>query len=366
MNIRDMFLLKDNLIYLNHASTGIIPKDAIRRINDVINDFAKQGDPGKEYQDEILIGARRRIAQLINGKPENITFTMNTSHAIYIALLNIPLSEGDEVVVMNECFPAAKYIAKYNLPGINVKYVNFSRKDPVEVIKKNHNSRLKVVIVDHVQYFTGEKLPLFKLSNFLKEKNVFLIIDGIQAVGAINVDVKMEGIDMLACGGSKWLNGPQGTGFLYISSEIFNSLRKTHTGWLGAPWKDYISFDILPEPFLDARRFELGTRNIIGIAGLSESIRILLEYGPERVEKRIRELNTLLLEGLEKKKFEILTPKNRMAGIVTGRLKGTKAASVYKKLKENNIIISLRNNALRFSPHFYNTTKEIEKALEII
>ena len=361
-----MFLLKDNLIYLNHASTGIIPKDAIRRMNDVINDFAKQGDPGKEYQDEILIGARKRIAQLINGKPENITFTMNTSHAIYIALLNIPLIEGDEVVVMNECFPAAKYIAKYNLPGINVKYVNFAEKDPVEVIKKNHNSRLKVVIVDHVQYFTGEKLPLLKLSNFLKEKGIFLIVDGIQAVGCINVDVKREGIDILACGGSKWLNGPQGTGFLYTSPEAFRRLKKIHTGWLGAPWKDYISFDILPEPFEDARRFELGTRNIIGIVGLSESISILLEYGLEKIEKRIRKLNTLLLEGLKRKKFEIITPENRMAGIVTGRTKSALAESVYKKLKENNIIISLRNNALRFSPHFYNTEEEIEKVLEII
>lgn len=213
MSLRDKFLLRDEIIYLNHASTGVIPKSAIKKMNDVIMDFAESGYPGKEYQDGILIEAKKRIAKLINGEHENIAFTMNTSQAIFIALTNITLNKGDEVIVMAECFPAAKYIAKYNLPGINVKYVNFSRKDPVEVIKKNHNSRLKVVIVDHAQYFTGEKLPLFKLSNFLKEKNVFLIIDGIQAVGAINVDVKMEGIDMLACGGSKWLNGPQGTGF---------------------------------------------------------------------------------------------------------------------------------------------------------
>ena len=366
MNIRKKFLVNHNFIYLNHASTGVMPEAAVKKMNKVIDDFAQQGDPGKEYQDVILREARKRVAQLINGELENIAFTMNTSHAIYIALTNIPLGEGDVVVVMSECFPAAKYVVKYNLPGIEVEYVNFAQKDPVEVIKKVLNSRVRALVVDHVQYFTGERMSLLALSNFLKEKGIFLIVDGIQAVGCINVDVKREGIDILACGGSKWLNGPQGTGFLYTNPEAFRRLKKIHTGWLGAPWKNYISFDILPEPFEDARRFELGTRNLIGIVGLSESISILLEYGLEKIEKRIRKLNTLLLEGLKRKKFEIITPENRMAGIVTGRTKSALAESVYKKLKENNIIISLRNNALRFSPHFYNTEEEIEKVLEII
>jgi len=366
MNEREMFLVNNDLIYLNHASTGVLPVAAVKKMNEVINDFAKQGDPGKKYQDEILLKTRERVAELINGEPENIGFTMNTSQAIYIALTNIPLIDGDEVVVMSECFPAAKYIAKYNLHGVEVKYVTFTRKDPVKVMEKVLNSKVKVVIVDHVQYFTGERMPLIALSTFLKEKDVFLIVDGIQTVGCINVDVRKEGIDILACGGSKWLNGPQGTGFVYISPEVFKSLKKTHTGWLGAPWKDYISFHILPEPFTDVRRFELGTRNLIGIAGLSESIRILLEYGPEKIEERIRKLNNILLDGLKRKKIEIITPEERIAGIVTGRPKNVSAESVFNKMKEKNIIISLRNNALRFSPHFYNTTEEIEKVLEII
>lgn len=74
----------------------------------------------------------------------------------------------------------------------------------------------------------------------------------------------------------------------------------------------------------------------------------------------------MLLNGLKNKNFEILTPEDRIAGIVTGRHEGKSSFDVFNKLKENNIIISLRNDALRFSPHFYNTSKEIKKVLEII
>lgn len=335
-------------------------------MNDVIKDFAERGYPGKEYQDKILTKARERIANLINGEVENIAFTLNTSHAIYIALKNIPLYKGDCVIVMSECFPAAKYIADYNIPAIEVKYISFSRKDPVKLIESMINSKVRVVILDHIQYFTGERIPIHALSDFLRNRGIYLIVDGIQAVGSINVDIKKEGIDILACGGSKWLNGPQGTGFLYISDETFINLNKTHTGWPGAPWKDYLNFDRLPKPFYDARRFELGTRNIIGIAGLSESIKELLAYGIVKIEEKIKSINSMLLNGLKNKNFEILTPEDRIAGIVTGRHEGKSSFDVFNKLKENNIIISLRNDALRFSPHFYNTSKEIEKVLEII
>mgnify|MGYP001086579846 CR=1 FL=1 len=335
-------------------------------MKNVLNDFARHGSLGDEYINEILGKGRQMIAKLIKNDPKNITFTSNTSQGILIALLNIPFKEGDEVLVMEECFPAAKYVAEYNLPGINTRYVKLKMKDPVEVAKKEIKDKTKAVILDYVQYFTGERLPIKELSRFLRERDIFLIIDGIQALGSIYLDVKKEDIDILACGGSKWLNGPQGTGFLYVSPWAFGKMKKVHTGWLGAPWKNFQNFTNLPQPFNDARRFETGTRNIVGISGLTESIEILFEYGIKNVEEKIQKLNTLIFRGLMDKGYEILTPKNRMAGIVTGRPKRGLAEKVYKKITDKNIVISLRNNALRFSPHFYNSVDEIEKVIEII
>lgn len=366
MNNRNLFKITKNLIYLNHASTGIMPEPAVQKMESVINDFQLHGDPGIEYQDKILTTYRKRIATLLNGKPENIAFTSNTSQAIYIALVNIPFEKGDEIIVMDECFPAAKYIAEYNIPGVTVKYLPFSGGNPVEVVANEINNKTGAVIVDYVQYFTGEKLPLKELSVFLRKKGIFLIVDGIQALGSIEVNIVSEKIDIFACGGSKWLNGPLGTGFLYISPFIFERMRRVHTGWLGAPWKNFNNFSVLPEPFHDGRRFELGTRNIIGIAGLSESMKVILDYGPKNIEGKIRRLNTILLNGLKEKNYQILTPEDRMAGIVTARPKNNTAENVYNRLKENKVIISLRNNALRFSPHFYNTEEEINLVLKAI
>ena len=366
MKNRNLFKITKNLIYLNHASTGIMPEPAVKKMVSVINDFQLQGDPGIEYQNKILNACRERIAALLNGKPENVAFTSNTSQAIYIALVNIPFKTGDEIIVMEECFPAAKYIAEYNIPKITVKYLSFSEKNPVEVVANAINKKTRAVIVDYVQYFTGEKLPLRELSDYLRKKGIFFIVDGIQALGSIDIDVVSEKVDIFACGGSKWLNGPHGIGFFYISPYIFERMKKVHTGWLGAPWKNFNDFSILPEPFRDGRRFELGTRNIIGIAGLSESIKLILDYGPKNIEGKIGRLNTILLNGLKEKKYQILTPEDRIAGIVTARPKNSTAENVYNRLKENKIIISLRNNALRFSPHFYNTEEEIDFVLKVI
>jgi len=366
MKNENLFKITKFLIYLNHASTGVLPEPAVQKMESVINDFKLKGFPGIEYQDKILNTCKRRISKLLNGQPENIAFTSNTSQAIYIALVNIPFKKGDEIIVMEECFPAAKYIAEYNIPEINVKYLPFSEKNPVEVVANESNEKTKAVIVDYVQYFTGEKLPLKELSDYVRKKGIFLIVDGIQALGSVDIDVVRERIDIFACGGSKWLNGPLGTGFLYVSPYIFERMKKVHTGWLGAPWENFNNFSVLPEPFKDGRRFELGTRNLIGIAGLSESIRVILDYGPKNIEGKIRRLNAILLKGLKKKNYQILTPEDRMAGIVTAKPKDDTAENIYNRLKENKVIVSLRNNALRFSPHFYNIEKEINLVLKLI
>lgn len=366
MEIRKEFRVTERFIYFNHASTGVIPESSVEVMKKVMEDYSRTGYPGKNYQDEILIDCREDISELLNCRAENIAFTLDTSHGIYIALLNVPLSPGDEVLVMEECFPAAKFIAERNFPGVNVRYVPFSGKEPVNAVKDFMREEVRAVVLDQVQYFTGERTELEELSGYLKENNTFLVVDGIQAVGSVEVNVKKENIDILACGGPKWLNGPQGIGFIYVSDDVLSELRGVHTGWLGAHWENYTSFDKLPESYEDARRFELGTRNIVDIAGLSESIKIINEFKIKNIEEKIKELNRFLSEGLKSKGYNILTPENRNAGILTAVPDNESSEDIYHQLEEKNIILSLRNDALRFSPHFYNTREEVEKILEVI
>lgn len=130
------------------------------------------------------------MARFLNADPEEITFTHNTSEGIYISLMNLPLEPGDEIIVMDEVFPAVRYIADHNLPHITKKYVAFSGRDAAEVLRENLNAGSKAVVVDYVQFLSGETLDLAELSSFTKEQGIYLVVDGIQGVGALEYDVR--------------------------------------------------------------------------------------------------------------------------------------------------------------------------------
>jgi selenocysteine lyase/cysteine desulfurase len=338
---------------------------ARKAIEECLNIYQRQAEFDVGTYFEKIKKCRRIYAKLINAEPEEITFTHNTSEGLYISLMNIPFKEDDTIIVMSETFPAVRYVVKYNLPGINKKYVSFCSRNPVEVLKKVVTRKTRAVVLDHTQFLTGEMIDLEEMSEFLKEREIYLVVDGIQSIGAIKFDVKKISIDFLATGGGKWLFGPGGTGFLYINSKNFKKLKKLHTGWLGVDWKNFENFETSPPLFDDARMFEQGTRNIIGISGLTEHIKILIEFGLKDVEKRILKLKDLLRKGFEELGFKVITPANGpQSGIIT--IKPENAREIYERLKQNNIVISLRNNCLRFSPHFYNTEEEINQVLDLL
>jgi len=363
--IRNFFPITNECIYLNHAGTGPMTKFAEKAIQECITVYKKQAEFDIDTYFNKLNQARENIAELICAETEEITFTHNTSEGIYISLINIPLKEGENIIVMEEVFPAVRYVIEHNLLEIEKRYVNFCGRDPVDVIKRNLDNKTRAVVIDYVQFLTGEMIALKNLNKFLKEKRIYLIVDGIQAIGAINFSVKEIDIDFLSCGAGKWLFGPCGTGFLYVNKRNFQSLKRLHTGWLGAPWKNFENFENLPPLFGDARMFEMGTRNVIGITALAENCRMLKNWGMEKVEEKILKLKRKLHNKFNELGFEIVTPEREpQSGIIT--IKPNQPERLYKFLKKNRIIVSLRNNCLRFSPHFYNTEEEIEEVFDCL
>ncbi|MGQ9464917.1 MAG: aminotransferase class V-fold PLP-dependent enzyme [bacterium] len=364
-SFRDLFPITRRVTYLNHASTGPMSVRAENVIKECIEVYENQAEFDFDNYFTILKNSRQIFAKLINAAPEEVAFTHNTSEGIFIALINLPLKEGDEIILMSEVFPAVRYVVEHNLPAINKKFISFKNKDPIEVLKRNLSKQTRAVVIDHAQFFTGEMYDLPSISEFLHNEGIFFIVDAIQSVGAIECDTKNLSVDFLASGGGKWLFGPGGTGFLYVNKRNFNKLKRLHTGWLGADWQSFENFDISPPLFDDARMFEQGTRNVIGIRALSEHIKILLEFGIKNVEGRVLYLKDRLRQGFKSLGFPIITPATGpQSGIIT--IKPEDVHKIFDYLKQNNVILSLRNNCLRFSPHFYNTEEEIESVLELL
>ncbi|MCX7995289.1 MAG: aminotransferase class V-fold PLP-dependent enzyme [candidate division WOR-3 bacterium] len=362
---RSLFPITNDKIYLNHASTGPMSQRAKDAIIECIRVYQSQAEfDFKTYFEKLRI-SREIFARLLNAEPQEITFTHNTSEGIYIALINLPLKKDDEIIVMNEVFPAVRYVVQYNFPELQKKFVNLCGEDPVMTIKKHLTPRTRAVVIDHTQFFTGEMIDLYPLSEFLKENEIYLVVDGIQSIGAIEFDTRKISVDFLACGGGKWLFGPGGAGFLYVNKKNFKILKRLHTGWLGVDWKSFENFETSPPLFNDARMFEMGTRNMLGISALTEHIKILLDFGLKDVEKRVLNLKKQLRIGFNELKLPVITPENEpQSGIIT--IKPENPRQLYEYLCNNNVVISLRNNCLRFSPHFYNTEEEIETLFALL
>ncbi len=356
---RELFPITKKSVYLNHAGTGPMSLNArkvIEHCTDIYSDMAEF--PIDEYFD--LIGrSRSTVARLINASPEEIVFTHNTSEGIYIALSNLPFAEGDAILVMDEVFPAVRYVVDNNFPHLEKKYVGFCGKDPVKVVKENVSSRLKAVVLDHVQFLSGERIDLRRLAEYTRSNGIFLVVDGIQSIGALAFDSAALDVDCLSVGGAKWLFGPSGSGFLYISRRNFGILGSAHAGWLGAGWTRFEDITVMPRLYDDARKYEMGTRNVMGILALSDNIKILLQYGVTKVEARIVLLTRRLRGLFEDAGYDFLTPSQETgSGIVTVRPKQDTRV-LYERLKAAGIVMSLRNGWLRFSPHFYNDDADI-------
>jgi selenocysteine lyase/cysteine desulfurase len=363
---RKLFPVTEECVYFNHAGTGPLSLPAREAVEHCIDTYARHAEFNLDDYFALLDEARMVVARLINAKPEEITFTHNTSEGVYIALANISLQPGDTILVMDKVFPAVRYIVDHNLPHIQKKYVSFSGKDPVDVVKRNTDGKVKAVVVDYVQFLSGETIDLARLSVLVREYGMYLVVDGIQAIGAIDYDVRTQDIDFLACGSAKWLFGPSGAGFLYVNKRNFSNLGSFHTGWLGAEWHGFEDCTLNPPLYKDARRFEIGTRNIMGIRAFSANINILLQYGMGNVEERIMRLKAMLRLSFEELGYEILTPEHGLqSGILTAR-PARDVRRVYDVLRESGVVLSLRNGYLRFSPHFYNTEEEVLRIIETI
>jgi selenocysteine lyase/cysteine desulfurase len=365
-NVRELFPVTREKIYVNHAGTGPMSLPAQRAVAQCVDIYLRQAEFDLDAYVERVRRARATVARLINAAPEEIVFTHNTSEGIYIALINLPLREGDSLLIMDEVFPAVRYVADYNLPHIEKKYVPFLGRNPVDVVRKQRERTTRAVVIDYVHFLTGEVIDIHPLAAFCRQEDIYLVVDGIQAIGAIDFSVQNTPVDFLACGAAKWLFGPSGAGFLYIGKKHFKLLNKFHTGWLGAEWSGFESISLSPPLYDDARMFEQGTRNIIGISAFAENVKVLRKYGLEKVEQEILALKQQLRHGFRDLNFEIITPaQGQQSGIISIRPQQN-AKSILEHCARHNVVISLRNDCLRFSPHFYNTSEEIATVLDLL
>lgn len=353
--------------YLNTASIGLIPDVSIS----ALENFIKQRIFGNLLWLEwysALDDVRELVSNLIHSDPEEIAFVQNTSMGLNLIANSIDWQDGGNIVINDLEFPTNLFpwqvVAKrYGLELRCVRNVNGVLRK--EDFSREVDERTKVIAVSWVEFSNGFVNDLKFLSKLAHENDALLVVDGIQGVGALTIDVKTLGVDILACGFQKWLLGIGG-GFLYVRKDVLDKLRIPFAGWL-SDMNPY-SFDFREyEPAPDARRFEVGTPSFADVLVARESLSFILDIGIENIEKR----DLALIGYLRKRLAELdgvifMTPEDNPAPILSFKLEGVDTKNLLEYLTERSIYISARLGALRVSPHFYNNQGDIDRLVEAL
>ncbi len=363
---RQEFPITEKWTYLNHAAVGPLSRRVVQAIERLLH-ARQEGELDLEEWERTREGTRALAARLLNATPEEIAFAGATGDGLDIAASILPLQPGDNVILCDVEFPANVYPWLHlERKGVEVRIVPHDGGGLTpERLAATMDRRTRVVTVSSVQFLSGFCADLPALSRLCKENGTFFVVDAIQSLGAVPLDVRAAGVDILAANGAKWLMAPIGTSILYVRRELAREL---------PPSRGYYVAYTPPEPYLeysrqlrdDARRFEVNSPNVIGIYGLRAALSLLLEVGIERIHERILDLTDRLIAGLDALGIEMLTPRRRerRAGIVTIRTEDP--AGDLARLKEAGVVIALREGYLRISPHFYNTPAEIDRLLELL
>ncbi|WP_419876347.1 aminotransferase class V-fold PLP-dependent enzyme [Candidatus Pristimantibacillus sp. PTI5] len=291
---------EQSVIYLDHAATSWPKPPAVTEavIHAMLNDAANPGRGSHAMAvraSRILFETRKHLAKLFNIKnPNDIAFTSNTTMSLNMAIKGW-LKPGDHVIATSVEHNSVRRPLYYleQTMGIEVSYVESDERgflnldDVANAIRPNTT----LAVVNHSSNLLGTIMPVAEIAELTKKHGIKLLVDAAQSAGIIPVDVRAMGIDMLAFPGHKGLLGPQGTGGLYINPEL--DLVPLLHGGTGS------QSEAREQPQVRPDRYEAGTQNTPGLAGLKAGVQYVLNETVQKIHTKEWTLTQRLLEGLK-------------------------------------------------------------------
>ncbi|QKT04833.1 aminotransferase class V-fold PLP-dependent enzyme [Ectothiorhodospiraceae bacterium 2226] len=362
------FPLRDDLVYLNHAAVAPWPRRTADAVARFANENATQGAYDYPTWLEHEARLRRQLQHLLNAPSvDDIALVKNTSEALSMVAHGLPWAPGDVVVSAAEEFPSNRIVWESLAPhGVTLRTVDLqAAADPEAALIAALDGPVRLLAISSVQYGTGLRLDLERLGRACRERGVLFCVDAIQSLGALPMDVQAVQADFAMADAHKWLLGPEGIAVFYVAAAQRERLALHEYGWHMR--EDYLDFDALNwRPARSARRFECGSPNMLGIHAFSASLSLLSEIGLDTVSENVLRNASYLLEAIAAiQGFELITraERGRHAGIVTFRHVHVPAASLHRALSTAGVVCALRGGGVRFSPHFYTRTQQLERAV---
>ncbi|WP_025665784.1 aminotransferase class V-fold PLP-dependent enzyme [Aquimarina megaterium] len=372
---KHLFDLSDNITYLNGAymapqlksvtEVGLATVIQKARPNEIMpEDFFTQR--------EIL---KQRFATLVDAPDyRNIAIIPSVSYGIANAANNIHINPGDEIIVVDEQFPSNVYVwqevASKHGASITVIKPPKSFKDRGALWNQNIlnaiTQKTALVAMSHVHWADGTLFDLKTIRAKTKDVNAFLIIDGTQSVGALPFSVSEIKPDALICAGYKWLLGPYSTGVAYYG-DAFNEGTPIEHNWMNRyNSEDFTRLTQYEDRYKEkAARYSVGeSSNFVLTPMLIRAIEQLIEWSPEAIQQYCKTISTTAIQQLRNLGCFIEEDHHRAHHLFGIYLPDHIDLEKLKtKLKEENIFISFRGNAIRVSSNVYNSETDFNRLL---
>ena len=372
---REHFPILEDNVYLNAASISLVPGPVQQEVHEFDQAVSYAGTVNFDdaAENRVYEGVREAAGRLIGADPVDIAVMTSATEALCSLAWWLRPGEGSNVVSIDLEFPSVTYpwlrIAQDF--GSEVRLVP-ARDDPaslsIESLAGAVDDRTAVICVSHVQYASGHRFDIGQLSELARAHDAFLIVDATQSAGVAPIDLHGYDVDVLLSSSYKWLCGLCGAAFCYLKPEVSERFQPPLVGWRttgeGALAFDATSITLSP----GGRRMEYGTVAYGAGISLGAAIRYLLGFGIERILEHTQALGDRLIEGLDPLGGELITPRdrNRRAGIVSATFPGHAAEDLAAKLAEEGVHVASRLGGVRFAPHLFSSSDDIDRALEAL
>jgi len=364
------FPVAKNTTYLAHAAVCPLPSCA----RDAISNYASTC-VGEDQEDcmppNLLRDTRQLAADLIGAKMKEIALVGPTSLGLSFIAQGLDWKPGDNIIINADDYPSNVYPwMALEEKGVKLKHIKASElgcikpDDVFELI----DSRTRMAALASCHYVSGYRINIDAIGRELRSQGILFCVDGIQTVGAFPTSV--EHVDFLAADAHKSILGPCSSGILYVKHETQKQLKPIVQGWHNLLCPDFIAQETLNYK-QDGRRYEAGTANLLGIAGHHASLTMLNDLGVDNIATDLLDKRNQLVPELLNKGYHVLNSAGDLdnaSGIVTFHKPQADMSKLVAKLEQVKIKVSLRfmrdgSKLIRLSPHFYNTTNELNRLL---